>query len=207
MNFDNIKDKMDAEPMDDIQVPKRIDGLESSKMPIQKVRKTMRGEIITQLICIVVFFAAPGFVEMYKLPKSIYYILMFITSLITVGYLIKMWWFIKKTGNLNTGSKETVVNFIHDLQLTLEVYKTAVIAGSLLLPFSLLVFILGIEHVDQKIFTQLILLDMPPALLFAGVIGYIILAILLYFVTVAWSNSLYGVHIKNLERTLKEFEI
>jgi hypothetical protein len=207
MNFDNIKDKMNAEGMDDIQVPHRMEGIGTSKMPIQKVRKTMRGEILTQLVCIVVFFAAPGFVKMYQLPKAIYFILMFITSLITLGYLIKMGWFIKKTSHLNAGSKDTVRTFTHDLQLTLEVYKTAIVAGSLLLPFSLLTFILGIEHVDERIFTKLILLDISPVIILTGAIGYVILAILIYLGTVAWSNSLYGVHIKNLEKTLKEFEI
>ncbi|GHA48519.1 hypothetical protein GCM10007103_31760 [Salinimicrobium marinum] len=207
MNFDNIKDKMDAEPMDNIQVPQRMEGIGSRKMPIQKVRKTMRGEIITQLICIAVFFAVPSFVEMYRLPKSLYYMLMFITSLITLGYLIKMSWFLNKTSNLSAGSKETVVTFIHDLQLTLEVYKTAIIAGSLLLPFSLIIFLLGIEHVDESIFTKFILLDMSPLMLLIGAVGYIVLAVLIYFGTVAWSNSLYGVHIKKLEETLKELEI
>ena len=125
MNFDNIKAKMESENMEDVQIPKRIEGIETSKMPIQKVRKSMRGEIITQLICIVAFFAAPSFVEMHQLPKAIYYILMFITSLITLGYLAKMSWFLNKTSSLNEGSKETVVTFINDLKLTLEVYKTA----------------------------------------------------------------------------------
>ena len=90
MNFDDIIAKMDSESMDDIQISKRIRGIENSKMPIQKVKERMRAEIITQLICIVVFFAAPRFVEMHQLPKSVYYILMFITSLITLGYLAKM---------------------------------------------------------------------------------------------------------------------
>ena len=205
MNFENIKDKMNSESMDDIQVPKRIDGIETSKLPIQKVRKTMRGEIITQLICIAVFFAAPGFVEMYELPKAIYYILMFVTSLITLGYLAKMSWFLNKTSNLNTGSKDTVVTFIHELQLTLEVYKTAIIAGSLLLPLSLLIFLLGIEQVDENIFTNFILLDMAPIMLILWAVGYVCIAILIYFLTVVWSNSLYGVHIKKLEKILKEF--
>ncbi|MGO1597410.1 MAG: hypothetical protein ACTHW8_12450 [Sphingobacterium sp.] len=206
MNFDDIKNKMDSERMDDIQVPTRIEGIESSNMPIRKVKKTMKGEIITQLICIVAFFAAPSFVNMYQLPQSIYYILMFITSLITLGYLIKMSWFVNKTSNLDAGSKETVVAFIHDLQLTLEVYKTAIIAGSLLLPFSIITFFLGTEHVEEKIFTNLILLNMSNIMLILSAAVYIILAVLIYFLTVSWSNSLYGVHIKKLEKILKEFD-
>lgn len=207
MNFDNIKNKMDAESIDEIQVPNSMEGMESSKMPIYKVRKTMRGEIITQLLCIVVFFAAPSLVEMYQLPKSIYYILMFITSLITLGYLVKMSWFLKKTSSLNEGSKETIITFINDLKLTLEVYKTAIIAGSLLLPISLITFILGVEQIDEIIFTRFILLDMSTIMIISCIVGYIVVAILIYFLTVGWSNRLYGIHIKQLENTLKEFDL
>ncbi len=206
MNFDNIKNKMDSERMDDMQVPSKIEGIESSNMPIRNVKKTMKSEIVTQLICIVVFFAVPSFVNMHQLPKSIYYILMFITSLITVGYLIKMSWFINKTGNLNADSKETVLTFIHDLQLTLEVYKTAIIAGSLLLPFAFITFILGSELVDEKVFTNLILLNISPIMLTLSAMVYIILAGVIYFITVYWSNKLYGEHIKKLETILKEFD-
>lgn len=206
MNFDNIKNKMDSERMDDMQVPSKIEGIESSNMPIRNVKKTMKSEIVTQLICIVVFFAVPSFVNMHQLPKSIYYILMFITSLITVGYLIKMSWFINKTGNLNADSKETVLTFIHDLQLTLEVYKTAIIAGSLLLPFAFITFIIGSELVDEKVFTNLILLNISPIMLTLSAMVYIILAGVIYFITVYWSNKLYGEHIKKLETILKEFD-
>ena len=207
MNFDNIKAKMESENMEDLQIPKKIEGIQTSKMPIHKVRKSMRGEIITQLICIVAFFAAPSFVEMHPLPKAIYYILMFITSLITLGYLAKMSWFLNKTSSLNEGSKETVVAFINDLKLTLEVYKTAIITGSLLLPLSILTFLLGIEQLDEKIFTNLILLNISTIMLIISAVAYIILAVFIYFVTVAWSDNLYGVHIKTLEKTLKEFDI
>ena len=207
MNLDNIKAKMESESMEDLQIPKKIEGIETSKMPIHKVRKSMRGEIITQLICIVAFFAAPSFVEMHPLPKAIYYILMFITSLITLGYLAKMSWFLNKTSSLNEGSKETVVTFINDLKLTLEVYKTAIITGSLLLPLSITTFLLGIEQLDEKIFTNLILLNTSTIMLIISAVGYIILAVFIYFVTVAWSDNLYGIHIKTLEKTLKEFDI
>lgn len=206
MNFDDIKAKMDAEPMDNAQIPTKIVNFENSKLPIQKVERSMRSEIFTQLICILIFLAVPSFVEMHSLPKGIYYILMFVTSLITIGYLIKMSGFLKKNSKLSESSRETIVAYIHDLKITLEVYKTAIISGSLLLPISLLTFVLGREKVDEEIFTNLIMLNIPSTTLVAYIAGYIVLAILIYFITVRWSNSIYGVHIQALEKLLKEFE-
>jgi hypothetical protein len=89
----------------------------------------------------------------------------------------------------------------------LEVYKTAIIAGSLLLPISLITFILGVEQIDEIIFTRFILLDMSTIMIISCIVGYIVVAILIYFLTVAWSNRLYGIHIKQLENTLKEFDL
>jgi hypothetical protein len=206
MDFDSIKSKMESESMEDFQVPNTIGGIVSSRMPIQQVKKSMKYEIVTQLACIVGFFLFPLFVQMHPLPRSIYYLLMFITSLITLGYLAKMTWFLNKFRSLNEGSKDTVVAFINDLKLTLEVYKTAIIAGSLLLPFSISALALGLEQFDEKIFTDLILLNIPSTMLLLILIGYVITAILFYFVTVAWCDKLYGIHVKTLEQTLQEFD-
>ncbi|MGO3182182.1 MAG: hypothetical protein ACTIJ9_05050 [Aequorivita sp.] len=206
MNFDNIKAKMDSERMDETQIPTRIKDLETSKMPIQKVRRSMRSEIIIQLVCIVIFFAAPSFIEMNPLPQGIYYIFMFITSLITLGYLAKMTWFINKTSDLNKASKNAVITFIYELKLTLEVYKTAIISGSLLLPISVFALLFGIEK-DPEVFTNIILLNISTTSLILYIIGYIVFALVIYVGTIAWSNSLYGVHIKALEKTLKEFNL
>ncbi len=207
MNFENIKQKMDAESMDSCKIPLRIKDIENSKMPIQKVRKSMKSEIIIQLICIVLFFAAPSFIKMHQLPKTVYYILMFITSLITLGYLAKMSWFLTKHTNLNNNSKETVMAFIYDLKLTLEVYKTAIISGSLLLPLAVMSIVQGSVKIDETVYNDLILLNMPNTTLLLYIFGYIAIAIFIYFITVYWSNALYGVHIKNLERILKEFDV
>ena len=205
MNFENIKQKMDSESMGGCQIPSRIKDIETSKMPIQKVRKRMKSEIITQLILIVIFFAVPSFLEMHRLPKTVYYIFMFITSLITLGYLAKMSWFLTRYISLSNNSKETVIAFIYDLKLTLEVYKTAIISGSLLFPLAMASIFFGSVKIDENIYNDLILLNMPITTLILYIFGYIVIAILIYFITASWSNKLYGVHIRNLERILKEF--
>lgn len=207
MNFEDIKQKMDSENMDDNQIPTKIKDIKTSNMPIQKVRQRMKSEIFTQLICIIIFFIAPNFVKMHQLPKAVYYILMFITSLITLGYLAKMSWFLTKSRDLSNHSKEVVLSVINDLKLTLEVYKTAIISGSLLLPLSLMSLYLGRIKIDEEIFGNIILLNIPNVTLLLYILGYLLVAILIYFGTISWSNKLYGVHIKNLEKILKEFNI
>ncbi len=200
---------MNSENMDDTQIPRRIKDLEASKMPIQIVRRRMRNEIIITLLSIVFIFFAPRFlnIQMHPLAEGIYYISIFLLSLMTLLYLIKIGWFLNKTSNLNKGSKETVLAFINDLKLTLEVYKTAMISGSLLAPIYAISLFFGRARMDEGAFTDLILLNMPPATLILYIVGYLVLSVLIYFITILWSNWLYGTHIKELEKVLKEFEV
>ena len=207
MNFDHLKQKMDAENMENNQIPNHIKDIKTSNMPIENVRKRMITEIITQLACIVLFFIIPSFITLNPLAKGVYYITMFVISLITLGYLAKMVWFLKKTSNLTGGSKETVLGYIYDLKLTLEVYKTAIIAGSLLLPFPMIALALGHAKKDETIFNDLISLNITPTQILIYAIGYLAFALIIYFVTGSWSNSLYGTTIKQLEKTLQEFEV
>ena len=207
MNFDNLKQKMDAENMDNSQIPTQIKDLKTSKMPIQKVRTRMIFEIITQLTCIVFFFTFPSFIKLNPLAKGVYYIIMFVISLITLGYLAKMVWFLKKTSDLTSGSKETVLGYIYDLKLTLEVYKTAIIASSFLLPFPMIALSLGHATKHETIFNNLIALNITPTQILIYALGYLAFALIIYFVTVSWSNSLYRTPIKQLEKTLQEFEV
>ncbi len=213
MNFEEIKKKMEGQEMNELSLPTNIKQIEKSNLPIQKVRRSMRSEIATQLIIIVLFFAAPFMIPMDQLAKGLYLILQFVTALITLLYLAKMTWFLNKTSDISGSSKDTVVAFIYDLKLTLEVYKTAVIAGSLLLPISLLTFCLGIGKVQlntpmsrEDIFLKLISLDMSNTNLLIIICGYLFIAAIIYYGTVKWADRLYGVHVKNLQTTLKDFE-
>jgi hypothetical protein len=164
----------------------------------------MKREIFTQLVVIMLFFAAPNFIELHQLPKGIYYILMSITSLITLIYLGKMSWFLNNSSSLGNQSKDSVISFIQDLKLTLEVYKTAIISGSLLLPFSMICIYLGRMDMDSKLFENIISLNVSNTTLFLYAIGYITVAILIYIISIWWVNKLYGIQIKNLELILIE---
>jgi amino acid transporter len=213
MNFEEIKRKMDSDGMDDMSVPTNITQLKDSKIPIQAVRKSMKSEIITQSLIIVIFFAVPSFLAldeltaMSQLATAIYYILQFITSLITLLYLAKMNWFLRKTSDLGGSSKDTVMAFIYDLQITLEVYKTAIISGSLILPISMLTLGLGFGLAPAGLFEKFITLDFGLTTLLLIIGGYLLTAVGIYYITVKWADMLYGIHIKDLQTTLKEFEV
>ncbi|EDP98363.1 hypothetical protein U8527_20410 [Kordia algicida OT-1] len=206
MDFDKIKELMDDENQDDFQLPSSLEDLKESQMPIAKIRKTMKGEIATQLTGIVIFFAFPALVKMYELPRAVYLILMFVTSLMTLGYLAKMVWFLRRTSSVAQQTKETILRFIHDIKLTMEVYKTGIIAGSLLLPISVAAIFMGVEHRGADRFSEWFLLQMPTSTLLLVIFGYLVSCVCIYYITVKWADQLYGVHVRKLEEILKQME-
>ncbi|EDP72804.1 hypothetical protein FBALC1_16922 [Flavobacteriales bacterium ALC-1] len=206
MNFDDIKKQMDATHNNSDEIETTIKDAKQTLMPIHKVRKSMKYEIITQLFIIVVFFAFPYIVEIDAIPKGFYYILIFVTNLITLGYLLKMGWFLNKTSNITLQSKFAVLSFVHDLKLTLEVYKTAIIAGSLLLPLAIFALYQGLVVKDQAQFLKIISLETSITKLATYILVYLCTAVIIYFGTVLWANKLYGVHIKKLEGVIKDFD-
>ncbi|WP_430411602.1 hypothetical protein [Kordia sp.] len=206
MDFDKIKELMDDENQNDFQLPTSLENLKGSQMPIAKIRKTMKGEIAIQLVGIVLFFAVPFFVNMYELPRAVYFIFMFITSLMTLGYLAKMGWFLRRTSNVGQQTKETILNFIHDIKLTMEVYKTGIIAGSLLLPVSVTAIFMGSEQYGKDRFSEWFLLQMPTTTLILVILGYLLSVVFIYYVTVKWADKLYGVHVRKLEEILTQMK-
>lgn len=206
MDFDKIKELMDGESQDDLQLPTSLENLKKSQMPIAVIRKTMKGEIAVQLVGMVILLSYPFWIEMYKLPRAVYFIFMFITSLMTLGYLAKMVWFLRRTSNVGQQTKETILKFIHDIKLTMEVYKTGIIAGSLLLPISVsCIFMGGIQFGEDR-FTEWFLLQMPTSTLILVILGYLLCCVVIYFITVIWADRLYGVHVRKLEKILAELE-
>ncbi|MEM6718603.1 MAG: hypothetical protein AAF611_04795 [Bacteroidota bacterium] len=206
MDFDKIKELMDSESQDDLHLPTTLDNLKESQMPIARIRKMMKGEIATQLVAIVVFFSYPFLIEMYELPRAVYFIFMFITSLMTLGYLAKMVWFLRRTSNVGQQTKETILNFIHDIKLTMEVYKTGIIAGSLLLPVSVACIFMGAVKFGDDYFTEWFLLQMSGSTLILVILGYLLCCVFIYYLTVIWADKLYGVHVRKLEEILVELE-
>ncbi|AXG68347.1 hypothetical protein KORDIASMS9_00562 [Kordia sp. SMS9] len=206
MDFDKIKELMDDENQDDLQLPTSLENLKKSQMPIAQIRKTMKGEIAIQLVAFIVFFCYPFIIKMYELPRATYLICMFLTFIMTLGYLAKMVWFLRRTSNITQQTKETILRFIYDIKLTMEVYKSGIIAGSLVLPIPIAALFMGSVRNDVDRFSEWFLLQMPTSTLILVILGYLVCGLLIYYITVLWTDKLYGVHVRKLEEILEQFE-
>ena len=204
MNFEEIKKEMDAAVSEESKQPAQIDLTKGKNNPIAAIRKNMKREIIIQLICIVIFMVYPVFVDMYQLNEAVYYIFMFITSIMTLSYIIKLTYFLKHTSNFAATTKDAIREFIYEAQLTLEVYKSFIIAGSLLLPLPVFALITNRTWDGDIIFERWFLLEISGTELSLLIVGYLIAAFIFYYGTKYWAKLLYGKYLNELEEISSE---
>lgn len=204
MNFDDIKSKMDKDS-EELQLPNSLGQLKDSQLPISRIRKKMKSEIIGQLLVMVIFITAPLIDELYPLPRTVYVLFIGLIILITLGYLVKMILFLRTTNDLGIHTKDALCAFIHEFKLTMEVYKVAVISSSLLLPFPALAFLLGqVDKGNQELFNQWFLMQVPTSDLLTFLGCYLLAAAFIYFITVKWVKGAYGNHLRDVENALQD---
>lgn len=207
MNFDDIKKEMDDSVENQKIDLSQIELGRVGSNPVQKIRSNMKSEIIIQLAAIIIFMIYPIYIAMPEFSEAIYYIFMFITSLMTMAYIIKLSFFLKRTSRFTLNTKDALHYFIYEAKLTLEVYKSFIIAGSLLLPVPSFALLAGFKlSGDVWLFEKWFLLDVSRVDLILLIIGYIAVAILFYFITVGWTKLLYGKYLSILEKVLADLE-
>jgi len=206
MKFEDIKQAMNQQKEGGLVMPKSIKNLESSQLPINRIRKTMLIEIIYMLLTVVFFLSVPLYIPMEPEPQGTYLILMFVFCTITVGYLLKMLGFHKRTKLLQCNSKDSIQGYIFDIKLLLEIYKTAMVASTMLVPLPMVALFLGAGEARLEIYRQFFTLDFNTAQLFLLAMGYLALSVLIYFITVKWVEFLYGKQINKLEEILKAYD-
>ena len=204
MNLDNIKSKMESDIMDDQIIPQNIKELKTTQLPLQKVRRNLRNEILTQILVFICLFIIPSFLKINEIAKGLYFVLLFIITLITVTYLLKMSVFLKRNSDISTNSKQVLINIIHELNLTLEVYKTAIVSGSLILPLLAFVVFTGKAKFEESLLYDIITFNISSNHLILYIVGYLLISILIMYITNWWTNHLYGKYIKTIEKTLDQ---
>ncbi len=206
MNFDELKKDMNQSIDADKSAPIELDLGRGKNNPVAVIRKNMKREIITQLVCIVVFMIYPVLIPMEPLNEAVYYIFIFITSLMTLMYIIKLSYFLSKTNSFTSNTRDAIKNFIFQAKLTLEVYKSFIIAGSLLLPIPVFALIGNKKSGGSVNFERWFLLDVSATELTFLVVGYLLAAAIFYYITRYWTQLLYGKYLTDLEGLVKDLE-
>lgn len=206
MNFESIKKQLDDQNMDDLIIPRRIKELKSSEVSVKKISKRIKYELTAQTAAMLVFFAAPAFIELIPIARGIYLIIVFIIALISSTYLIRLELFRRRSLSFSSNTRDVLASIIEDLKLTLEVYKSAVISSSYLLPVVVYIVARGTVKDSESDFMDVITLNIATEKILMLIAGYILIAVAIYQFTVLWTRLVYGRYLTDLEYSLEKID-
>ena len=209
MNFDTIKKQMNASVENIPNNEFKIDLRKGKNNPVQIIRKKMIIEIIYSIIAMLLFLLAPRFVHYKMLPltESTYLIFMSLTTIMIALYLLKLIGFLKKTASFELNTKDAIKDYIYEIKLTLESYKSYIIASSLLIPVPVLALISNLYGWGENspfAFKKWFTLQINSTELICLIIGYVLFGLFIYVFTKLWIKSLYGKHVIQLESIIAD---
>jgi len=214
MNFDDIKKEMN-ESVD--QLPKKefkIDLNKGKNNPVHMIRSNMKKEISFVIFGIIFFLIYPVIldmrgIEMSTLARSSYLIFMSLNAILMSLYVLKLINFVKKSSNFQTNTRDSIKDYIYEIKLTLESYKSYVVASSLLTPvpvFALLGVRNGWDASTKFEFERWFNLQLSAFEISVLIVSYLIFSVLIYLVTLYWTNFLYGKHVTELEKIVSDLD-
>lgn len=124
MNFDKLQEQWNQEN-NEVSLPQNLDKIKEAHNPIDKVRRNMKFDLISQAVLTVLI----GFVPYIKRNEwdfqsisifSLFYVLMVGFMLY---YTLKFYRFYKQSYNLSYDSRKNLMWFAYELRLFIELYR------------------------------------------------------------------------------------
>ncbi len=124
MNFDKLQEQWNQEN-NEVSLPQNLDKIKEAHNPIDKVRRNMKFDLISQAVLTVLF----GFVPYIKRNEwdfqsisifALFYVLMVGFMLY---YTLKFYRFYKQSYNLSYDSRKNLMWFAYELRLFIELYR------------------------------------------------------------------------------------
>lgn len=125
MNFDKLQEQWNQEN-NEVSLPQNLDKIKEAHNPIDKVRRNMKFDLISQAVLTVLI----GFVPYAKRNEwdfqsisifALFYVLMVGFMLY---YTLKFYRFYKQSYNLSYDSRKNLMWFAYELRLFIELYRT-----------------------------------------------------------------------------------
>jgi len=211
MNFDDIKKEMN-ESVD--QLPKdefKIDLSKGKNNPIHMIRSNMKKEMISSSLVMLFFIFYPPILglKMTAIENSAYLLFIVLSSVMIHLYILKLIRFLKKSSRFEMNTKDSIKDYIYEVRLTLESYKSYVIASMILLPIPIYALLSagsplhGPKSLNfEKWYT--LQLNFTEAMLL--ILFYLIYTVTIVWITRFWTNYLYGKHVTELENVIGALE-
>ncbi|WP_316816738.1 hypothetical protein [Pedobacter nyackensis] len=204
MNFDDIKSAWDKAPEGKVTVPKTIDELKHAALPLDKIKRNMKKELLLQIAAIIFLAFVPqicNYKPSLNLPFYSVYILLVITSIYFFG---RFYFFYKRISTISLNTKDALYEVNYDIRLNMELYK---MFCYMLFPF--LFIQVGLYLINERYdhFVNLIQSGIPEHSFYLFFIVFTAVAFtLLHFSAVYWLKAYYSKYANEIEDILKQLK-
>ena len=169
---------------------------------VTTIRQNMIRELTIQTL-IGIFFLSLFFLPIWQdsLRPGVYVVSMLITCSMSAGYLVHLFFMLKRTASFSTCSRKFITNFLSDLRVTLAAYEAYLLCSCILLPLPMCAF-----FTKDDLFEKLIRLQLSGMQIAGLAGGYLLFVAFVVAINKLWIRWVYGRHVSKLEVLQEEFE-
>jgi uncharacterized membrane protein YjgN (DUF898 family) len=204
MDFNDIQSAWNNEKTPEVVLPTNLDKLATVNMPLEKIRKNLKNELIMQIASIGIIGLIPVFLEFSDTLCFAFYLLFLPFLSISAYFLIKLYNFYKRINIQQLSTKDSLYETYYDIMLNIQLYKSFTYS---IVPFAL-VFVGMIflnDHTAQEL-TQFLSAEKQSKMLGFVVGLFIGLTVSVGFVTEWWVQKFYGKYAKEIRTVLDELK-
>ena len=203
MDFNNIQNAWNSEKIGEIMIPNHLEKIQSASMPLTHIKKNLKSESYLQILFLVCGLV-PVFIKFNLNYLMLFYVVYFISVMVSSYFLIKIKDFYKIVNNKNSSTKDNLYETYYEIKLFTEVYKIISIVS---IPFGFIyMIIIPLGSKTEKVM-KIVEGIQNPELLFIGlIIGFVMWSTGCWFLIKAHAELFYGKYAKEIKKVIDELK-
>jgi hypothetical protein len=202
MDFNDIQNAWNNEKTDNVVVPDNLEKIQSANMPLDKIRRNLRKELLGQVFALILIGLLPVHSEFPERFTGPFYFIYGIIIAISIYYLAQLFLFYKRLDKVTLKTKDSLYETYYDVRLNMQLYKTFTFV---LAPF-FMIYLVGyiIFRIPNSI--EIFNGNFPHGKLALIVAVLVVTILLIGLLTEWWVRHYYGKYAKEIKKVIDELK-
>jgi hypothetical protein len=203
MDFNDIQSAWKNEKTEKVSLPTHLDKIKSANMPLEKIKKNLKNELIIQVLMMVLIGLIPLSIDMKYSFLLAYYLLYAVSIIISIYFTIRLYLLYKNFTNIGATTKDNLYEIYYNIRLFIETYKSFSYA---FFPFGLFyMFLLPLGKKSGKLIKIILDANQENVALILILIIFVFM-ILMWLMTEGHTKLFYGKYAKEIRKVLDELK-
>lgn len=203
MDFNDIQNAWNSEKTGEIIIPNHLEKIQSASMPLTQIKKSLKRESYLQILFLV-FGLIPVFIKFNLNYLMLFYVVYFISIMVSSYFLIKIKDLYKIVNNKNISTKDNLYETYYEIKLFTEVYKIISIVS---IPFGFIyMIIIPLGSKTEKVMKIVEGIQNPEILFIGLIIGFVVWSMGCWFLIKAHAEIFYGKYAKEIRKVIDELK-